>query len=87
MKKPLTVALILFAARWLHAATTVTSSISSATVYADRAVITRTAEIDAVPGEQQYVFQHLPAGLLADSIQVSGGGSAQVTQIANWGRP
>ncbi|HOG92492.1 MAG TPA: mucoidy inhibitor MuiA family protein [Opitutaceae bacterium] len=58
----------------------VDSRISAATVYADRAVVTRTATIDiAATGQQELVFANLPASLVEQSLQVSGRGTAQVT--------
>lgn len=53
----------------------VESHISAVTVYADRAVVTRTASIDVpVPGPIELLFDHLPA-----SLQASGRGTAQST--------
>ena len=79
MKQALPLSVALLAAQALHAVTPVDSTIIAATVYGDRAVVTRSAEIDAKAGEQQFVFQNLPTSILADSIQVSGRGTAQVT--------
>jgi hypothetical protein len=79
IKTSLPAVLMFGIANALRAATPVDSTIVSATVYFDRAVITRTAGIDVTAGEQQFVFGHLPATLLTDSIQVSGRGSAQTT--------
>jgi uncharacterized protein (TIGR02231 family) len=69
-----------------HAASTpdgsgrgVTSAISAVTVYPDRAVVTRTATLDLVPGTQEIVFANLPAALVDQSLQVSGRGSATAT--------
>ena len=56
------------------------SRISAVTVYADRAVVTRTATLDiAATGQQELVFNNLPASLVEQSLQVSGRGTAQVT--------
>jgi len=56
------------------------SHISAVTVYADRAVVTRTATLDiAATGQQELVFNNLPATLVEQSLQVSGRGTAQVT--------
>lgn len=56
------------------------SHISAVTVYADRAVVTRTATLDiAATGQQELVFNNLPASLVEQSLQVSGRGTAQVT--------
>lgn len=71
--------LALASAAALHAATPVDSRISAATVYLDRAVVTRGASLDLAAGEQELVFEKLPASLVDDSLQVSGRGTAQVT--------
>src|SRR5579871_3349196 len=65
----------------IHAAdiVPVESAISEVTVYSDRAQVTRTAEIDVVPGENRIVFDHLPAFLADDSVRASGKGKATVT--------
>jgi uncharacterized protein (TIGR02231 family) len=56
------------------------SNLSAVTVYADRAVVTRTAPLDLTArGAVEIVFEKLPAGLLDQSLQVSGRGTAQVT--------
>jgi len=60
-------------------AASVDSHISAATVYADRAVITRTAEVDLQPGENVLVFDHLPASLVEQSLQFAGHGTASAT--------
>jgi len=50
------------------------------TVYADRAQVTRTAELNLDhAGVQELVFDRVPAGLFEPSLQVSGSGSARVT--------
>ena len=48
------------------------SKITAATVYLDRAVVTRTAAAELVPGGQELTFTGLPAGLVEQSLQVSG---------------
>jgi uncharacterized protein (TIGR02231 family) len=60
----------------LALAVPVESRISAATVYSDRAVVTRVAELDVSPGENALVFERLPAGLVDQSLQVSGKGTA-----------
>ncbi|MBI5382308.1 MAG: mucoidy inhibitor MuiA family protein [Opitutae bacterium] len=62
------------------AATPADSHITAVTVYADRAVVTRTATL-AVPaaGPLEIVFANLPAALVEQSLQVSGLGTAQAT--------
>ncbi|HEY0945057.1 MAG TPA: mucoidy inhibitor MuiA family protein [Opitutaceae bacterium] len=61
------------------AATPVDSQITAATVYGDRAIVTRTARVDLAAGEQEFVFERLPASLLDHSLQVSGRGTATAT--------
>ncbi|HTZ19826.1 MAG TPA: mucoidy inhibitor MuiA family protein [Opitutaceae bacterium] len=81
-----TLRLPLAAAFWILAsilrlgAADANSRISAVTVYADRAVVTRTATI-AVPatGPLEIVFANLPATLVEQSLQVSGRGTAQAT--------
>jgi len=54
----------------------VESRISAATVYSDRAVVTRVADVELTAGEHALVFERLPANLLDQSLQVSGRGTA-----------
>lgn len=59
-----------------HADTlTATGRIQSATVYHDRAVVSRVAEIALPAGEHEVVFDGLPLNLIDDSLQVTGLGS------------
>ncbi len=55
------------------------SRLTAATVYADRAVVTRTASVDLTAGEHTLAFERLPANLLDQSLQVSGRGTAAAT--------
>jgi uncharacterized protein (TIGR02231 family) len=55
------------------------SKITAATVYLDRAVVTRTATAELVPGVQELTFAGLPANLVDQSLQVSGRGTATAT--------
>ena len=57
----------------------VDSHISAATVYLDRAMITRTAGVELAAGERTIVFERLPAALLDQSLQASGHGTATAT--------
>jgi uncharacterized protein (TIGR02231 family) len=57
----------------------VDSRISAATVYLDRAVVTRTAGVELTAGEHALVFERLPASLLDQSLQASGRGTATAT--------
>lgn len=63
----------------LALAAPVESHISAATVYSDRAVVTRIGELDVSPGENALVFGRLPAGLVDQSLQVSAHGTASAT--------
>jgi len=55
------------------------SRISAATVYADRAVVTRAASVELAAGEHALVFGSLPAELIDQSLRASGHGTAAVT--------
>jgi uncharacterized protein (TIGR02231 family) len=52
-----------------------TSSITAATVYADRAVVTRSARVDLPAGESELTFPDLPYRIMENSVQVSGRGT------------
>ena len=71
------------AALALHAAPQpADSQIAAVTVYADRAVVTRTAVLDlAAVGTVEVTFEKLPATLLDASLQVAGRGTAQATSL------
>jgi len=93
MKSPRFIAFALFAlalgAR-LGAGTAVEagSHITAVTVYPDRAVITRTADIDvAAPGALDLSFASLPDALLDESLQASGQGTASATLLELAARP
>jgi uncharacterized protein (TIGR02231 family) len=50
----------------------VDSTLSAATVYSDRAVVTRTAALDNLTvGEHELTFENLPSALMDDSLQVN----------------
>lgn len=53
-----------------------TSTLKAATVFADRATLTRSAKIDLPAGKHVVIFDGLPANLFADSLRVAGQGSA-----------
>ena len=59
--------------------TPVSSQLTSATVYRDRAIVTRVAHVDLANGETLLSFEKLPAGLVEQSLQVSGRGTASAT--------
>lgn len=68
----LTILLLAFST-WLSA-TPVDSRITSVTVYADRAIVTRTASNEFAAGEHTLVFENLPAAIVDQSLQASGFG-------------
>ena len=70
---------VLLSSSVLLRASPVDSRISAATVYLDRAVITRTAMVELAAGEHAIVFERLPAALLDQSLQASGRGTAAST--------
>ncbi len=57
----------------------VDSRITAVTVYTDRAVVTRSATTQLAAGQSEIVFASLPEGLLDQSLQVSGSGTAAAT--------
>jgi uncharacterized protein (TIGR02231 family) len=57
----------------------VASRITTVTVYADRAMVTRRAGLTLGRGEQAFVFAGLPAGLIESSLRARGTGTARVT--------
>jgi len=71
---PLLPILVLLAfSTWLSAAP-VDSRITSVTVYADRAIVTRTSSNELAAGEHTLVFENLPAAIVDQSLQASGFG-------------
>jgi len=66
----------------LSRAAAVESTLSSVTVYADRAVVTRALsyQVDQ-PGTVEVVLDRLPAALLDESLRVAGAGTAQATLL------
>lgn len=79
MKIPLLALLALAPAVLFAEPMPVPSQINSATVYRDRAVVTRNAKVDLAAGETQLSFEKLPATLVEQSLQVSGRGTASAT--------
>ncbi|ATC63766.1 hypothetical protein CMV30_07260 [Nibricoccus aquaticus] len=57
----------------------VNSQITAATVYTDRAIVTRTGTVELAAGEAEVTFEKLPAALMDQSLQVSGKGTAVAT--------
>lgn len=55
------------------------SKITAATVYTDRAIVTRTARVELPAGESFVTLEKLPASLVDASVQVSGRGTADAT--------
>ncbi|MDR2462224.1 MAG: mucoidy inhibitor MuiA family protein [Verrucomicrobiales bacterium] len=58
----------------LAASVTASSKVSDVTVYQDRALVTRSASVRLADGEQQVVFEGLPAGLDENSVRARGAG-------------
>ena len=81
LRLPLFVLAALAAAPALLPAAAITpfSQLTAATVYLDRAVLTRTARVDLPAGQSELVFERLPAGLVDQSLQVTGRGTATAT--------
>jgi hypothetical protein len=50
------------------------SRIDAVTVYPDRAMITRTADVDLFSGKQELIIDNLPAYIIDDSVRVMGQG-------------
>src|SRR5512138_2026214 len=57
------------------------SRITAVTVYPDRALATRTADLDLKPGSYLVTFDSLPVLLQDDSVRVAGKGSSAVTVV------
>lgn len=57
----------------------VNSEITAATVYSDRATLTRRAVVDIPAGDHTLVFSGLPVSLYPDSLRTTGQASADVT--------
>jgi uncharacterized protein (TIGR02231 family) len=55
------------------------SQITAATVYTDRAIVTRAARVELPAGQSELVLEKLPAALIDASVQVSGRGTASAT--------
>ena len=55
------------------------SHVIAVTVYADRATLTRQAEIDIPEGASTLAIENLPAGVFPDSLRVEGSAAAAVT--------
>jgi uncharacterized protein (TIGR02231 family) len=79
MKRLLPILLISVATHASASSAPVNSVISAATVYADRAVVTRTATLELNSGTTELLFANLPESLDERSLQVSGKGTAQAT--------
>jgi len=57
------------------------SRLTAATVYPDRAVVTRVAKVAMPSGNAEVVFAGLPAGLMDESVQVSAKGAVAATLL------
>ena len=58
---------------------TAISKITHVTVYQDRALVTRSAEVNLEKGGQAIVFENLPSALMEESLRAEGQGAAPVT--------
>jgi uncharacterized protein (TIGR02231 family) len=90
MKPPrlLPACLVLLATTTFAAPVPAESHISAVTIYADRAVVTRTATVQVGgAGAFEAVFERLPADLLDQSLQVTGRGEAAVQLVEVAARP
>ncbi|MDB6169646.1 MAG: hypothetical protein JWM88_2510 [Verrucomicrobia bacterium] len=74
--RPLLLGLVI-ASRAPAAQAPVNSTLTAATVYGDRAVVTRSATVDLPAGTSELQFANLPESLDERSLQVSGKGTAQ----------
>lgn len=72
---------LLAAAASLSAQAAVPSRVVAVTVYSDRALVTRRAELDVAAGESTLVFTDLPAATDASSLQVSGKGAFMLRDV------
>ena len=55
----------------------VRSTIVSVTVFSDRAIVTRSARVKAIPGEAEVELAGLPMALIEDSVRVTSSGTAR----------
>ncbi|GAB4346185.1 MAG: mucoidy inhibitor MuiA [Flammeovirgaceae bacterium] len=60
---------------------TLSTTITAVTVFADRALVVRTAKVELVEGEHHLVFEQLPNTVDAKSVQVSGLGDAILANV------
>src|SRR5262245_34690502 len=76
IRRLLVLTLLLFAGTTGLFADTIDSHITAVTVYADRAIVTRTASSQFAAGEHALTFENLPTTLVDQSLQASGTGVA-----------
>lgn len=55
---------------------TAESKITAVTVYPDRALVTRSVQLEVTPQAYDIVFDHLPGAILEESVRASGKGTA-----------
>jgi len=65
----------------LYAQETAASRVVKVTVYGDRALVTRRAELSLFKGESTVLFTNLPAGVDPASVQVSGKGAFTLRDV------
>ena len=58
---------------------TAASTITKVTVYQDRVLVTRQAQVELAQGENSVLFEGLPASLMEDSLRAEGQGVSRVT--------
>jgi len=55
------------------------TAVTAATVYTDRALLTRSGKTSLKAGQQSLYFDHFPQDLVEDSLRVTGSGNADLT--------
>jgi uncharacterized protein (TIGR02231 family) len=77
----LIILLLLFAGNLVAEEITAQSSISSVTIYPDRATLVREADLTLGTGTHSVFFENLPVSLIPNSLRVSGKGTAAVKVV------
>jgi uncharacterized protein (TIGR02231 family) len=75
------IVLLLFTGTIISEEITAKSSISSVTIYPDRATIVRDADLTLGSGTHSVMFENLPVTLIPNSLRVSGKGTAVVKVV------
>ncbi len=74
----LTIAAVTVCAAASAAEITAQSAVTKVTVYQDRALVTREAEVDLIAGSNTVTFENLPVYLLEESLRADGRGASAV---------